>query len=71
MATLKNYEPALNGTVAADLGGKGTTGSPAYLKLSALDGTAYYIYVEADGTLKVHTAIPTVDTDGSVVGSQS
>lgn len=68
-----NYEPALkpSGSIAADLGGKGSTGSPAYLKLTALDGTDYYLYVRANADVAVHTAIPTVDTDGTIVGTQS
>ena len=73
MSKLSLYDNALKptGPVAADLGGKGVTGSPAYLKLVALDGTAYYYFAAADGDLRVHTAIPTADSDGAVVGGQS
>ena len=71
--TLKQFMSALkpSGKVAADIGGQGITGSPAYLKLTSLGGTDYYIFPEDDATLKIHTAIPTVDTDGDEVGGQS
>lgn len=70
---LSNYTPALKptGLIDADLGGKGATGSPAYLKLTALDGTEYFLYVRANADVAVHTAIPTVDTDGTIVGTQA
>lgn len=72
MAKLSDNIPVLkNKQVNADLGGKGTTASPVYLKLVSINGTARYIFVEDDGTVKVHTAIPTANTDGSEVGSQS
>lgn len=74
--SLKNLIAALapTGEIAFDAGGKGVAGSPTYLKLvsgGATGGTAYYLYIEDDGTVKVHTAVPTADSDGSVVGSQS
>jgi hypothetical protein len=71
--TLANFLSALKpaGKLAADIGGRGVTGSPAYLKLPATDGTANYLFFETDGTLKRHTAVPTQDSDGTVVGGQS
>lgn len=73
MSKLSLYEPALQptGPVAADLGGKGATGSPGYLKVEDTAGVAHYIFVETDGTVKTHTSVPTQDSDGTVVGGQS
>ena len=58
--TLKVQDQALN-----------LDGAPSYIRLSSLDGTVYYLFVEDDGTVKVHTAIPTANADGSEVGAQS
>jgi hypothetical protein len=72
MANLSENTPALAfKKVNADLGGSGSTGSPSYLKLVATDGADFYVFVETDGTLKIATGLPTQDSDGSVVGSQS
>lgn len=57
--------------VAGDIVGTGESGSPAALKLKDTDGVAWYLFVETDGTVKVHTAVPTQDSDGSVVGAQT
>lgn len=43
----------------------------SWLKLVSANGTARYLFVENDGTLKIHTAEPTANTDGSVVGAQT
>jgi len=45
--------------------------APAYIKIHSPNGTAWYLFVEDDGTLKVHNAVPTQNSDGSVVGGQS
>lgn len=42
-----------------------------YFKLVSADGTEYWVFAENDGTLKIHTAEPSANTDGSEVGSQS
>ena len=57
--------------VNVDFGGTGSTGAPSYVKLVSANGTARYLFVEDDGTVKVHTAIPTANTDGSEVGGQT
>ncbi|MHC4643757.1 MAG: right-handed parallel beta-helix repeat-containing protein, partial [Planctomycetota bacterium] len=44
---------------------------PGYIKIHSPNGTAWYLFVEDDGTLKVHNAAPTANADGSEVGSQS
>lgn len=43
----------------------------AYLGMASSDGTVYYLFFENDGTLKRHTAVPSANTDGTEVGSQS
>jgi len=51
--------------------GSGTT-TPGYIALKSLSGTATgYLWVAADGKLRIHTAVPTADTDGVVVGAQT
>jgi len=50
----------------------GSGGSaPGVLKLASPNGTVWNVFVEDDGTLKVHNALPTQNSDGSVVGSQT
>lgn len=65
--------PALKptGKIAVDAGGEGTTSSPSYLKLVDKAGTAYYLFVDSTGDLKIGTAIPDGDETGTVVGTQS
>lgn len=68
MAKLSDNNLALKSKmVAADLGGKGSTGSPAYLVLYDLAGVAWYFFPTIAGQLRFHNAIPTVDTDGTAV----
>lgn len=45
--------------------------APGSLKLASPNGTIWYVFVEDDGTLKVHGALPAANSDGAVVGSQS
>jgi len=45
--------------------------APGYVKLLSLDGTAYYLFAENDGTLRVHTSAPTANDDGDAVGDQT
>lgn len=69
---LSDYNPALKfGKPNADLGGTGTTGAPSYLEIVDTDGVSWFIFAETDGTVKIHTAVPTQDSDGSVVGAQT
>jgi hypothetical protein len=44
---------------------------PAHLHLESPNGTNWYLFVEDDGTVKVHSAVPTQNSDGSVVGAQT
>jgi len=44
---------------------------PGYIKIHSPNGTAWYLFVEDDGTLKIHNAVPTQNSDGTVVGTQT
>jgi hypothetical protein len=46
-------------------------GKMGHLKLRALDGTPYYIYVEPGGTLRTTTAIPVSNGTGTIIGTQT
>ena len=49
----------------------GSGGSaPGVLKLASPDGTVWYFFVEDDGTFKVHSALPTANGQGTIVGMQ-
>jgi hypothetical protein len=50
----------------------GSGGSaPGVIKLGSPNGTAWYLFVEDDGTLKAHSSLPTANGDGSEIGAQS
>ena len=57
------------GILTLSQGSSGNT--PAAIKLHSPNGTAWHIFVEDDGTLKVHSTLPSDNTNGSVVGLQS
>lgn len=44
--------------------------APSYIELLSIDGTQYYIFCEDDGTVKIDSARPSVNTDGDEVGLQ-
>lgn len=44
-----------------------STNTPGVLKLVSKGGTAYYFFVTDAGVFRVHTSLPTADTDGSAV----
>jgi len=48
----------------------GTT-NPSYLHFETEDGSDWYLFIEDDGTVKVHNAVPTANGDGSAVGDQT
>lgn len=56
-------------TILMTSGAGGNT--PAYIRLCSPNGTNWWLFVEDDGTLKVHTGPPAANTDGTVVGSQT
>ena len=67
----KGLQAGESGTAGVcDLRGGGSS-APSYVILESADGTPRYIFVENDGTLKAHTAVPTQDSDGAVVGAQT
>ena len=78
--SVKNLE-ALTGSIVAGIDGSvrgfinlwdgGGGNTPSYILLHSANGTAHYIFVEQDGTLKQHTSAPTADGDGNVVGAQT
>ena len=47
------------------------TDKPGCVSLISKGGTQYWIWAEDDGTLRIHNALPTADTDGSMVGTQT
>ena len=50
----------------------GSGGSaPGVICMYSADGTAWFLFVEDDGTVKIHNALPTQNSDGSAVGGQS
>lgn len=54
------------GVVTVWDGGDGA--SPGVLRLASRDGTPYYLFAEDSGTLRVHTALPTLNSDGTALG---
>ncbi len=44
--------------------------APGCIKIASPNGTVWYLFVEDDGTVKVHNALPTANTNGTVVGAQ-
>lgn len=73
-----NSKAKFKGDVAADGGVRGIVtawdgsggSAPGCLKLASPNGTLWYLFVEDDGTLKGHSALPTQNSDGTVVGTQ-
>lgn len=50
----------------------GSGGSaPGCLKLASPNGTVWYLFAEDDGTLKIHSALPTLNADGTEIGTQT
>jgi hypothetical protein len=60
---------ATRGVLKAFHGAGGNT--PGYVLLYSPNGTPWYVFAEDDGTLKIHNAVPTANTDGTVVGTQT
>ena len=55
------------GVVTAWDGGDGA--SPGVLRLASRNGTTYYLFTEDNGTLRVHTTLPTLNSDGTALGT--
>jgi hypothetical protein len=62
-----NSELQPSGEIGFDAGGRGTTSSPGYIKLEDTDGTGRFLFPDTDGRLRLHTSIPTANSDGVVV----
>lgn len=60
---------AVRGVVTAWDGSGGN--APGCVKLASPNGTVWYLFVEDDGTVKIHNALPTQNSDGAEVGGQS
>jgi hypothetical protein len=65
---IAGVEGSGRGLVSVNNGSGGNT--PGTLKILSSNGTAWYIFVEDDGTLRIHDAIPTSNNDGEIVGLQ-
>jgi len=50
-------------------GGGGNT--PGHIIVGSPNGTLWYLFVEDDGTVKIHNATPTANADGSAIGDQT
>lgn len=44
--------------------------APGCIRIASPNGTIWYLFVEDDGTVKIHNALPTSNSNGSVVGLQ-
>ena len=63
------YPATTCGAIVLNHGAGGNT--PGYAKILSPNGTAWYLFCEDDGTVKIHNAIPTQNADGTVVGTQT
>jgi len=60
---------ALRGALTLWDGAGGNT--PGYACLGSPNGTLWYLFVEDDGSVKIHNAVPTQNSDGTVIGAQT
>ena len=44
--------------------------TPGCVRFFSPNGTSWYLFVEDDGTLKIHSSMPASNSDGAVVGTQ-
>src|SRR5690606_5013237 len=70
------FGPSIAGVVGTTRGyiacHHGSDGNkPGYVTLYSPNGTGWYLFAEDDGTLKIHNDVPTANSDGTVVGSQT
>ncbi|MCC6694993.1 MAG: hypothetical protein IT365_05115 [Candidatus Hydrogenedentes bacterium] len=45
--------------------------APGTLKMHSRNGSAWYLFVADDGTVRVHNALPVNNTDGAIIGLQN
>jgi hypothetical protein len=59
-------------TTFSDVAAKGTGSNPGFLKLFTAADVEYWLWVDVNGDLRIHTAEPSdPDADGTIVGTQS
>jgi len=68
-AITSGTDGSAQGSITLWDGGGGNT--PGFLLAHSPNGTAWYIFVEDDGTVKVHNASPTANADGDAIGDQT
>jgi len=71
MAKLSEVQPALSPTGAIDADIVTATSGATCIRLISVDGTEYFIFPDNSGDLRISTTLPTTDTAGTVVGTQS
>lgn len=67
--TVEIGTPGYQRGVIAAVQGPGTT-SPGCIRLHSFDGSAWYLYVDNDGTFRIYNALPTASGQGQAVGAQ-
>ncbi|KKN44068.1 hypothetical protein LCGC14_0696740, partial [marine sediment metagenome] len=60
---------AIRGHLFLNDGAGGNTAS--YITFTSRNGTERTLWIEDDGTLKIHTKAPVLNADGDVVGAQT
>jgi len=67
------FRAGLDGSVRGIVSvSQGVSGNePGTVKLKSRNGTSWYLFVEDDGTMRVHSALPNGNTDGTIVGLQN
>ena len=56
------------GVLSASSGSGGA--APGCVRLASANGSVWYVFVRDDGTLKIHNALPTQNSNGVVIGTQ-
>jgi len=50
----------------------GGSAKPGYIALTTPDGsTVFYLFVDDNGKLRIHNAVPTANNQGTIVGTQA
>jgi hypothetical protein len=65
---IAGVEGTTRGVVAVSRGAGGTT--PGAIKMVSPNGTPRYLFVDDDGTVRVHSTLPSGNSDGIIVGLQ-
>ena len=71
LGKIKSGDGVNRGVLELDRGSSVTAGA-GYIKLVPVDGiTPRYLFIDDTGDLRIHTAAPTGDTNGTIVGTQT